>query len=148
MRILHYSLGLPPYRTGGLTTYCVDLMMSELQADHVIGIIWPGRIQRIQKEVSVKTLSMWNGIYNYEIINPLPVPMDEGIVYTELFMCSAGYDIYRTFIADFQPDVIHIHTLLGMHKDFLLAAREAHVKIVYTVHDYFGICPKVTLVSA
>jgi hypothetical protein len=25
MKILHYSLGFPPYRTGGLTKYAVDL---------------------------------------------------------------------------------------------------------------------------
>ena len=26
MRVLHLSLGLPPFRTGGLNRYCADLL--------------------------------------------------------------------------------------------------------------------------
>ena len=32
MVIMHYFLGFPPYRSGGLTKYCMDLM--EEQRNH------------------------------------------------------------------------------------------------------------------
>lgn len=145
MRILHYSLGLPPFRTGGMTTYSTDLMTAEVQFGHIVGILWPGRIKGVAKHVSIKMRSLWKEIYNFEIINPLPVPLDEGIAQTELFMRSSGFYAYEKFLSDFQPDIIHVHTLFGLHKDFLLAAKTANVKIVFTVHDFFCICPKVTL---
>ena len=28
MRVLHYTLGFPPYRSGGLTKYALDLMLA------------------------------------------------------------------------------------------------------------------------
>ena len=31
MRILHLSLGLPPFRTGGLNRYCADLMQQQVE---------------------------------------------------------------------------------------------------------------------
>mgnify|MGYP001344578015 CR=1 FL=1 len=41
MRILHYGLGFPPYRTGGLTKYCVDLMLIQKKMGHdVAGKTW------------------------------------------------------------------------------------------------------------
>ena len=30
MKILHYFLGFPPYRTGGLTKYAYDLMQAQV----------------------------------------------------------------------------------------------------------------------
>ena len=42
MKILHYSLGLPPYRAGGLTKYCMDLMKVQQEAGHQVEMRWPG----------------------------------------------------------------------------------------------------------
>lgn len=33
---LHYSLGLPPYRSGGLTKYCTDLMVEQAKSNDEI----------------------------------------------------------------------------------------------------------------
>ena len=43
MRVLHYTLGLPPYRTGGLTKYATDLMLSQAEAGDSVALLWPGR---------------------------------------------------------------------------------------------------------
>jgi len=34
---------------------------------------------------------------------------------------------------------------MGLHKEFLEATKELGIKTVFTTHDYYGICPKVTL---
>ena len=31
MKILHYSLGFPPYRSGGLTKFSMDLMREQIR---------------------------------------------------------------------------------------------------------------------
>ena len=42
MRILHYALGFPPWRTGGLTKYCVDLMLTQKNRDMKSHYYGPG----------------------------------------------------------------------------------------------------------
>ena len=44
MKILHYALGFPPYRTGGLTKYCIDLMLTQVEQGHEVALLWPGQI--------------------------------------------------------------------------------------------------------
>ena len=42
MKILHYSLGFPPDRRGGLTKYCIDLMVTQRKLEHDVAMLWPG----------------------------------------------------------------------------------------------------------
>lgn len=44
MNILHYSLGFPPFRRGGMTQYCLDLMIEQTKVGHQVGLLWPGRL--------------------------------------------------------------------------------------------------------
>lgn len=42
MRILHLSLGLPPFRTGGLNRYCADLMQQQVEDGQDVLLLYPG----------------------------------------------------------------------------------------------------------
>lgn len=145
MRILHYSLGFPPYRTGGLTKYCTDLMLEQKDQGHEVALIWPGRINLLKKKTEICSGKKWNDIGNYELVNPLPVPLDEGIIDIDAFTKKVDESIYLRFLKYYNPDVIHIHTLMGLHEEFIWAANKLGITTVFTSHDYFGICPKVTL---
>lgn len=145
MKILHYSLGFPPYRSGGLTKFCVDLMKEQLSSGHEVAMIWPGEISLISRNVSIKRSKQYAGIDSYEIINPLPVSYDEGIVDIDAFCKNIDSNVYLDFFCDYKPDVIHVHTLMGLHKSFLISAKKLNIRIVFTTHDFFPICPKVTL---
>ena len=145
MKILHYFLGFPPYRSGGLTKYAVDLMEAQSADGHEIVGLWPGTMRAVSAKVAVKKKKAAGGIENYEIINPLPVPLDEGIKEWECYTRPCDIAVYIRFLKKIQPDVIHIHTLMGLHREFVDAAKQLHVRIVFTTHDYFGLCPKVTL---
>lgn len=144
MKILHYSLGFPPYRSGGLTKFCMDLMSMQVKTGHSVSLLWPGEI-RIKKNTKICKRRSVNGIGSYEVINPVYVSYDEGIKQTGLFMAEGDYDCYRKFLERFHPDVIHIHTLMGLHKNLLVAAKQIGIRIVFTAHDFFPICSKVTL---
>lgn len=145
MKILHYSLGLPPYRTGGLTKFATDLMKQQIREKNEVCLLWPGRMSVLNKKISIKERKMKYGIVNYEVINPEPVPLDEGIIKPACFMRKGNYQVYRNFIAKLKPDVLHIHTFMGMHLELLIAAKEEKVRIIFTAHDFYPICSKVTL---
>lgn len=146
MKILHYFLGFPPYRTGGMTTFAMDLMCSQVNDGNEVISLWPGKMNFIfDNKTKIKHRKKNNGIDNYEIINPLPVPLDEGIKDIKYFIKSNDNDCYEIFLNELKPEIIHIHTLMGIHREFIEAANKLGIKTIFTTHDYFGICPKVTL---
>lgn len=145
MRILHYSLGFPPYRTGGLTKYCMDLMKQQIKEGHKVSLMWPGEIKIFEREVKIRKHDSIEEIGNYEIINPLPVSLDEGIKDFDAYKASVDSDIFAAFIKNRKPDVIHFHTLMGLHKSFIDKAKKDEIRLVFTAHDFFPICPKVTM---
>lgn len=144
MRILHYSLGFPPYRSGGMTKYCIDLMLTQKELGNKVGLLWPGEINILKKNRVLKRKD-YSGIESYEIINPLPVPLDEGVLGVEYYMADGNCEICEQFFKSYKADIFHIHTLMGLHKEWITAAKKAGIKTLFTTHDYYGICPKVTL---
>lgn len=152
MKILHYTLGFPPYRTGGLIKFCIDLLKQQNEDGNQVALMWPGKMGLLGGKVSVKDRGIaWldgkpSGIRSFEVCNPLPVPYDEGISQFRAFTKDAGREVYGRFLRKFRPDVIHIHTLMGLHGSFLQCAREMKICCVFTAHDYFPICPRVTMI--
>lgn len=145
MKILHYFLGFPPYRSGGLTRYAYDLMIAQKERGDEVVAVWPGRMNWIQKDIKFIEKTTNDRILSVEVINPLPVSLDEGIKDIPAFVKSTNISIFKQFFEHQRPDAIHIHTLMGLYKEFVDAANDLGIKTVFTTHDYFGICPKVTL---
>lgn len=145
MKILHYFLGFPPYRSGGLTKYCCDLMGAQVQRGDSVIALWPGAIRFLSSDVSIRNHGFVDKIASYELINPLPVPLDEGITNIPAFTAGCDISVFSNFLKELQPEVIHIHTLMGLYREFILAANLLGIRTVFTTHDYFGLCPKVTM---
>lgn len=142
MKILHYSLGLPPYRSGGLTKYCCDLMESQVSRGHEVALVWPGSMFG---HFSFKKRRDWQGIANYEILDPLPVPYDEGIIDVEPYLEVRSKNVCESFLRALAPDVLHVHSFMGLPSELVDAAVSLGVRTVFTTHDYFPLCPRVTL---
>lgn len=148
MKILHYTLGLPPYRSGGLTKYATDLMKIQVLQNNDVFLLFPGYYS-IKRNTKIKRYTQYFGINVFEIVNPLPVPLLEGISLPNLFMEKAiPSDVYRQFLKRVSPDIIHVHTLMGIHKEFFVTARELGIKIVFTTHDYFGLSTKPNMIDS
>jgi glycosyltransferase involved in cell wall biosynthesis len=145
MRILHYSLGFPPYRSGGLTKFCMDLMKEQVKEGHKVALLWPGEIKLLGHDTRINKRSTIDEIDNYEVINPIPVSYDEGIMDFDTFMVYGNKRTYDVFLNKLKPDIIHIHTLMGLHYNFLLSAKENGIRLVFTTHDFYPICPKITM---
>lgn len=151
MRILHYSLGFPPFRTGGMTKYCLDLMEEQAKTGHTVGMLWPGKIEKYDSRCEIKkrrrySLSSIVACGNYELVNPLPISLLNGITDVDAYTAPKAQKAFDLFFKMHNPDIFHIHTLMGLPKELLIAAKNNGVRIVFSTHDYFGICPRTSLV--
>lgn len=142
--ILHYCLGFPPYRTGGLTKYVMDLTKKQSTIYKNVYVFWPGRMTndgRLDKKITKKS----SNLFSVELINPLPVPLLEGIKDVSIFTKKGDKYFYIQLLKDYQISFVHLHTLMGIHKEFIDACNDLNIPTLYTTHDYFGICPTVNL---
>jgi len=76
MHILHYTLGLPPFRSGGLAKYATDLMVAQSANGDNINLLYPGdyTFWRLP-EIRIVNNESFNSISVYEIKNPIIVPL-------------------------------------------------------------------------
>ncbi|HFC9126685.1 TPA: glycosyltransferase [Enterococcus faecium] len=142
MKILHYSLGYPPNRSGGLVKYAIDLMNEEADLNHEIFSLYPGRYNPIKKTKIKYEKTLSNGIKVFELFNSLPLPLFGGIKKPKDFYRTVSIDIYIDFFKSIDVDIIHVHTLMGLHREFFESANVLGIPIVFTSHDYFGLAPE------
>lgn len=143
MRVLHYMFGIPPVRTGGLVRYAADLMEQEMKMGIDVHLLIPGAIPiNGRKKTKIKKRrNDYLQIPTYEIYHPLPIPMCNGILDIKAYTEKCGGRVFQQFLKELQPDLIHIHTFMGLHREFLVQSRRMGIPVLFTTHDYFGICP-------
>lgn len=147
MKIVHFALGFPPYRTGGMIKYCLDLAGEEARQGNTVLMLWPGKITNLGRNISIKqnkNFIMENGheVKNFEIINPLPVSLLDGIEEFGAYMQEKEVSPFEQFLVDQGIDVLHVHTLMGFSPEILIVCRRLGIKTIFTSHDYFGLCAK------
>lgn len=149
MYILHYTLGFPPYRSGGLTKYAFDLMKTQKELGHNICALYPSGMSLFHKRCHVCFDKIINGILVYKIVNPMPVPLLYGVKDIDPMINENKIEIssFIGLLNNLKPDILHIHTLMGLPKIFLEIAHKRNIKIVYTSHDYYGLCLKVNFIN-
>ena len=148
MKIIHYFLGFPPHRSGGLTKYCIDLALKQKEKGIDVSFLWPGHFSIFNNNVRIKKKN-WNGFISFEIINPLPIPLIYGINEISRYTRKASFkdqDLFRKFLIQTKPSIIHFHTIMGIYSEFIDICKDLKIKIIFTTHDYFGLCPKVNFV--
>lgn len=151
MRILHYSLGLPPYRSGGLTRYAADLMLAQNADGDIVSLLFPGdyTFWRFPKIKIVKNKS-FNGVSVYKINNPSPVSILHGVLNPSDILNNSQKiteQALNQFYNELNSEVFHIHTLMGLPLELVLFLKGKGVKIVFTSHDYYGLCMKVNFIN-
>lgn len=149
MRILHYTLGFSSYRSGGLVKYANDLMQAQMKLAHLVVALYPGGTSLLEKSCHVHWDKTYDGIRSFEMTNPLPVPLMYGVKDTESATNSQNLDSYsfECLLDDVKPEVFHVHTLMGLPLEYLQIVHDLGIRIVYTSHDYFGLCPKVNFIN-
>ena len=149
MTILHYTLGFSPYRSGGLVKYAMDLMLAQKRLGCSVIALYPGGTSFTHRKCWVHQDKEYNGITTFELSNPMPVPLMYGVKDVESEMSSKKLDIssFLRMLDMVKPDVFHVHSLMGLPLEYLQEAHDRGIRIVYTSHDYFGLCPKVNFIN-
>lgn len=149
MHILHYTLGFSPYRSGGLVKYAKDLMQTQIKLGHLVVALYPGGTSLFEKSCHVHWDKTYDGIRSFEMTNPLPVPLMYGVKDIESATNSQNLDLcsFECLLDDVKPDIFHVHTLMGLPLEYLRIVHDRNIRIVYTSHDYFGLCPKVNFIN-
>lgn len=147
MKILHYLPGLPPVRGGGMVKYALDLIDSERKYGNYVSILVPGAYTHFHKDETRVVKKKWENIDCYHIQNSLPVSGGSGICELSLLHQEGNEHVYIYFLEKVKPQIIHIHSFMGLHCSFLRAAKQLNIPIIYTTHDFYGICPKAILLN-
>lgn len=152
MNIIHYLIGFPPYRHGGASKYAIDLLQEQ---NHIEGvntfILIPGNTLCLQhKKSKIKRRKDYFDIPVFSIENPVIEPLLYGIKDASYIFNSEhifdGNDLEK-FYDEIKPNILHVHTLMGLPKIFISYMKSKGVIIVMTSHDYYGFCPKVNLIN-
>ena len=151
MNIIHYNLGLPPFRSGGLTKYSVDLMQIQSTSGENVFLLYPGRYT-FWKSTALRIIknNQFNTIIVYEIENPVCVPLRYGVGQPSVIFNQKEKIPENTMLKFYEivkPDILHIHTLMGLPIELLLFLKNKGVKILFTSHDYYGLCLKVNFIN-
>lgn len=143
MKILHVTMVDPQVGQGGLSKYCKELMECETAMGHNVSVIYPGKLGSKSQKVIIKKAAS-----NYFTIHgALPAAITYGIDNPERYMASADSEIYRNWLAGQNYDIIHVHSIQGIHREFFLSAKWLEIPMVFTTHDYYPICMKCNLVD-
>lgn len=142
MKILHVSLGRPKDHKGGLNRYCNEIMQEQKKAGHEVYLLYPGKVG-VFGETKIKKCND-NEFY---IENALPVAITYGIDSPVRYRSSCNEDVFREWLQELKPCVIHVHSIQGIHLEFFQAAKKLCIPMMFTTHDYYPICFRCTLVK-
>jgi glycosyltransferase involved in cell wall biosynthesis len=150
MRVLHYSLGFPPTRRGGMTTYCMDLMDAQAMAGDEVALLWPGSFWAKSQECSIKrrplyTLPCGRHCGSFTIENSLPVTLIDGVANPLWQLQQKDISVFNHFFENGSFDVLHLHTIMGMPLELVKAAINNDIPVIFTTHDYYPLCAKLLL---
>ena len=152
MNVIHYMIGFPPYRHGGASRYAIDLLKAQKDMDDMnVSILIPGDTFSVfRKYPWIKNRKSLDGIPVYSIENPIIEPLLYGIKDVSYILDGEKdfpSDNLDNYFNEVRPHILHLHTLMGIPKGFILYMKAKGVKIVMTSHDYFGLCPKVNFID-
>lgn len=145
MRVLHVSPGLPPIRSGGMTRYCKDVIDAQISLGHDVALLYPGRIKNGSPRIEARSL---HGLTTYELVNPLPVAFSFGVSDPACFTkCLSDASIFQNVLNEFAPDVVHVHEIMGIYREFFVLVKKMEIPLIYTTHDYYPICLRCTFMN-
>jgi glycosyltransferase involved in cell wall biosynthesis len=146
MRILIISSGLKPERFGGLPSHVEDLLVALSAAGEEVAYLnvgakskWP--VTRLWKKSGLPCRA-WNlssklSYAQYWAGTRAPLAQIEPE--------SRHRRAFLSVIEDFHPDLVHFHELTGFPISLFEELRCRSIKIVFSAHDFYVLCPTVKL---
>lgn len=120
MRILQVSSHYPPYHAGGAEHCCQRLSSALAQQGHTVRVVAP--VPSSSGTVEVTTIPLSRGRALQKLIFDYNSPAATSAVLRQ--------------VAEFAPDVVHVHNVYGIGSR-LISAVSTRAPTIATVHDYW-----------
>lgn len=145
MKILQVVHGFPPKQRAGTELYTYYLS-KELAKKHEVHVLYPSF-----EDIKRVTLSP----FKRENINhhELRLPNNRVKTFWSLLFLENTYinekieKVFRSLVKELNPDIIHFEHLIGLSANLIDIAKELDVPSVFTLHDYWFICPNIQLLK-
>ena len=136
MRILYTLHAFNETALGGAEIYTLRLARA-LGDRHEVTIVFPEE-DRKARAVSEEATQV-GGVPAIRLRRPAIVDP------TEVYRSDALDDWFDDFLARRQPDVVHVQHLLRLSTGWLEVALSRRIPTVLTLHDFWYVCPAITL---
>ena len=146
MKILQVVHTFPPYSFGGAEKYTFQLS-KELSNRHEVHVLFPKG-----GDNSLRIDERRNGsLYLHEInLNESGFDLRKITKYgriSQSYVDPALDKLWKGFIEDLNPDIIHFQHLLNLSVGFINIVKELGIASVLTLHDFWFMCPTVQLIQ-
>ena len=147
MRILHYFLGFE--RGGGLNRYVADLAIAQNAAGHEVFALFPQGSLNFMRQPGIVRITEYQNISCFALRGGIPVPLLEGVADPEMILSHPKLNIseINKFCNKVKPEILHVHSWMGFPPELLNELKIRGTKVIFTTHDYFGLCPKVNFID-
>jgi glycosyltransferase involved in cell wall biosynthesis len=145
MRLLHVGSGFRPWRRGGLVAYTEDLMDEQVRRGHEVAYFFAGRQYPLARG---PRLRRWRqrGVRMLEVVDS---PLYDHGRQPGLELAEPRVErLLDRELRALRPDVVHVHELAGLPSSVLDVLGAAGVPSVFTLQDYFPLCPAFKLLDA
>jgi glycosyltransferase involved in cell wall biosynthesis len=136
--------GFRPWRRGGLVAYVEDLVDEQARRGDDVTYLFAGRCYPFGRP----RLRRWRhgGVARREIVNS---PLYDHGRQPELELAEPRVErIVEREVRRVQPDVVHVHELCGLPSSVLEIAGCTGAPVIFTLQDYFALCPTFKLLDA
>jgi len=140
-KIIICTNAYPPGSTGGAEQLVHNQVKLLKERGHEV-LVFAGMINDKGKRYGVKK-DVFEGIPVYRVCLHQRDYSGEFVN----FLHKEVEDLFSRLLEDFSPDVVHFHNINGLSVGLPQLCRRRKIRTVLTLHDYWGICHKNTLIK-
>ncbi len=140
MRIAVVSAHYPPDFVSGGTLAAARVAESMQSRGHAVSV-FAGSID--QAKDHQRWVSEENGIQ----VNWVGIHHALGWGNELNFLNPSAEEYFRRFLEEFEPDIVHFHTLQGLGASLPILAKQLGIPNVVTMHDFWWLCTRLFLVD-
>ena len=143
MKILYIGWGFSPFRMGGSLRYAESVMEGMAARGNTVGYFCSGRFSLLPRRIS--TLKTWSrgAVTMFEVRDSPIVPgWGLGTKNPRIEVECPPLRVHlETVLAEFRPEIVHVHDLHAMSADLVCAVKARGIPVLYSLHDYGPLCP-------
>jgi glycosyltransferase involved in cell wall biosynthesis len=137
--ILIVANGYPPTAYGGVEVYAADVGQALATTDQEVAVLC--REHRHDLPDGSLTEDLVSGVPVYRLVNDFK----QITSFKDTYLNSVVEDRFLEVVQRISPDLIHFNHLIALSGRLPLLAANAGIPSIYTLHDFWLLCPRVNL---